>query len=547
MSIRHVALVSLLLAMGVSADTRLHAQQTAAGPDLETEIATAPVALDGVVLFHVRGVSSYPAETRARLIRDRIAAAAATPAIPIDAIHVVDSEGAARIMAGAQPIMMVVDPDANLEQVLRADLAAGHLLRVRQAIADYRAARSPAALRRAALATLTATLVLAAILVALRRFWRWLDGRLLRRLQAHIHSVEIQSFEVMRADQIWAGVRSVLLGFRTFVILGTALAYVGFVLGQWPQTRELSGSMGDFILGPLRVIGAGFIANIPRLAFLTVLFFLFRVALRLLRLFFEAVGRGAVHLRGFDRDWADSTYKLIRVAVVASGLVIAYPYIPGSQSEAFKGVSLFLGIVFSLGSSSAVSNLIAGYMLTYRRAFKPGDRVKIGDAVGEVLEVRLQVTTLRSIKNEEVIIPNAKILAEEVVNYSSLARQRGLILHTEIGIGYETPWRQVEAMLLSAAGRTSGLLQEPRAFVLVKRLGDFAVVYELNAYLSDVTALLATYTAMHRHILDVFNEYGVQIMTPAYEGDPAVPKVVAPKDWYAAPASLPIERASPRL
>jgi small-conductance mechanosensitive channel len=350
----------------------------------------------------------------------------------------------------------------------------------------------------------------------------------------------------MRADRIWAGMRSLLLGLRTLVVVATALAYVGFVLGQWPQTRDLSGSMGDFILGPLRVIGGGIVANIPRLVFLTVLFFVIRLTLRLIRLFFEAVGRGAVQLRGFDRDWTDSTYKLIRVAVVAFGLVIAYPYIPGSQSEAFKGVSLFLGIIFSLGSSSAVSNLIAGYMLTYRRAFKPGDRVKIGDAVGEVIEMRLQVTHLKSIKNEEIIIPNSKILADEVVNYSSLAQQRGLILHTEVGIGYETPWRQVEAMLLSAAERTSGVLREPRAFVLVKRLGDFAVTYELNGYIRDVSAIYPTYTAMHRNILDVFNEYGVQIMTPAYEGDPTAPKIVAPKDWYAAPASRPIERASPR-
>jgi small-conductance mechanosensitive channel len=546
MSIKRVALVSLLLMNGVASDTRLHAQQTAAGSGIETEIATAPVELDGVVLFRVRGVSSYPAETRARLIRDRIAAIAATPAISIDALHRVDTEGAARIVAGNESIMMVVDADANLEQVSRADLADGHLLRVRQAVADYRAARAPAALRRAALNTLAATIVLAAVIIALSWFWRWADRRLLRRLQSRIHSVEIQSFEVMRAERIWAGVRSVLLGLRTLAFLAAVLAYVGVVLGQWPLTRGLSRSTADFALGPVRVIGGGILANIPSLVFLTVLFFAIRVALRLIRLFFAAVGRGAVQIRGFEPDWAESTYKLIRIAVVAFGLVIAYPYIPGSQSEAFKGVSLFLGIVFSLGSSAAVSNLIAGYMLTYRRAFKPGDRVKIGDAVGEVIEVRLQVTHLRSIKNEEIIIPNSKILADDVVNYSSLAQQRGLILHTEVGIGYETPWRQVEAMLLTAAERTIGLLQEPRAFVLVKRLGDFAVTYELNAYIRDVTVLHPTYTAMHRNILDVFNEYGVQIMTPAYEGDPAEPKVVAPKDWYTAPASLPIERASSR-
>jgi small-conductance mechanosensitive channel len=216
---------------------------------------------------------------------------------------------------------------------------------------------------------------------------------------------------------------------------------------------------------------------------------------------------------------------------------VAYPYIPGSESDAFKGVSLFLGIVFSLGSSSAISNIIAGYMMTYRRAFKVGDRVKIGEAVGDVMQMRLQVTHLRSLKNEEIVIPNSQILAGEVLNYSSLARTHGLILHTEVGIGYETAWRQVEAMLLAAAERTPGLERDPRPFVHMKKLGDFAVTYELNVYCKDVKEMNALYTALHRNVLDVFNEYGVQIMTPAYEGDPAEPKVVPRQDWYAAPAS----------
>jgi small-conductance mechanosensitive channel len=200
-------------------------------------------------------------------------------------------------------------------------------------------------------------------------------------------------------------------------------------------------------------------------------------------------------------------------------------------------VSIFIGIVFSLGSSTAISNIIAGYMMTYRRAFKVGDRVKIGDTIGDVIETRLQVTHLRSFKNEEIVIPNSQILSADVMNFSTLARQQGLILHTEVGIGYETPWRQVEAMLINAAERTPDVDREPRPFVMVRKLGDFAVTYEINAYTHDVKSMNATYTSLHRNILDVFNEYGVQIMTPAYEGDPPEPKVVAAKDWYTAPAA----------
>jgi small-conductance mechanosensitive channel len=166
-----------------------------------------------------------------------------------------------------------------------------------------------------------------------------------------------------------------------------------------------------------------------------------------------------------------------------------------------------------------------------------GDWVKVGGALGEVIEMRLQVTHLRSPKNEEIVIPNSQILTSEVLNYSSLARTRGLILHTEVGIGYETPWRQVEAMLIQAAERTTGLLMEPRPFVLQRKLADFAVVYELNVYCSDVPAFPQLYSALHRSILDVFNEYGVQIMTPAYQRDPLEPKIVRREDWYAAPAT----------
>jgi small-conductance mechanosensitive channel len=418
------------------------------------------------------------------------------------------------------------------------------LFRIRQAIVDYRGARSPAALRQAGIATAAATIGLLLGISVLLWVWRQFDALLTRRFEARIHNVGIQSFEVMRADQIRRGFRSLFVGIRTLLLLAGGLIYLGYVLAQWPGTRGLSGSMTGFALAPLQVLGRGLVANIPSLVFLAVLFFVIRLLLRLVRLFFEAVERGTVKLSGFDADWAPPTYKIARIAIVAFGLIVAYPYIPGSESEAFKGVSLFIGIVFSLGSSTAISNIIAGYMMTYRRALKVGDRVKIGDAFGDVIDLRLQVTHLRSVKNEEIIIPNSQILGGDVTNYSSLARVDGLILHTEVGIGYETPWRQVEAMLIAAADRTPGLAQAPRPFVLEKALGDFAITYELNVYCTNVQAMARLYAELHRNVLDVFNEHGVQIMTPAYEGDPEQPKVVAPKDWYTAPAVGPTPEPS---
>jgi small-conductance mechanosensitive channel len=524
-------LAALLLAAAAP-----RAQETS-GSSADAEVAVAAVELDGASVLRVRGVASFPAAERARLIRDRLAAVAADTSIPIDSVHLVESGGMHRIVAREQTILAVTDADAALEQIPRADLAAVYQMQVRRAIASYRSARSTAALRQSALWALAATAALVVAIVLLFWFSRWLDRLLTSRLRSRIHTVGIQSFEVMRAEHIWGAVRSLLFALRTIALLAAALVYLGFVLGQFPWTRGLSGGMVGFALGPLQVIGAGIVAHIPSLVFLVVLFFVFRVALRLIRLFFDALERGTVALANFEPEWAQPTYKIIRVAVVAFGLIIAYPYIPGSESAAFKGVSLFIGIVFSLGSSTAISNIIAGYMMTYRRAFKVGDRIKVGDAVGDVIQTRLQVTHLRTYKNEELIIPNSQILGSEVLNYSSLARVHGLILHTEVGIGYETPWRQVEAMLLLAAARTEGLSTEAQPFVLQKKLGDFAVTYELNVYCTDVPAMNRLYTALHRSILDVFNEYGVQIMTPAYEGDPGEPKIVSPKDWYAAPAA----------
>jgi small-conductance mechanosensitive channel len=225
--------------------------------------------------------------------------------------------------------------------------------------------------------------------------------------------------------------------------------------------------------------------------------------------------------------------------IIVFAIVIAYPYIPGSESDAFKGISVLLGIMFSIGSSSFISNIVAGYSLTYRRAFKLGDWIKIENDFGEVIDIKPFVTRIRSLKNEEVIIPNSNLINSQVINYSSLAKKRGLILHTTVGIGYETPWRLVQEMLKTAADRTEKLLKDPPPFVMQKSLGDFAILYEINAFCNDPSLMMHIYTALHQNILDVFNENNVQIMTPAYEGDPAEPKVVSKEKWHTPLKSDP--------
>jgi small-conductance mechanosensitive channel len=536
---------TLVLTLIVIAAT-VKAVEAQPAPAAEAPVAMAPVTVDGIPLFRVRGVTSYPAESRARLIEERVVEAARDGAIAPESVTVVPGEAALRIVAGTRTLMFVADADAVIEGVSPAVLAATHVVRLRQAIADYRSARARPALMLAAWRTLVATALMAAVLLLVAWLWRRLDAILQRRVQARIHSVGIQSFEVVRADQIRGAVDNVRRGLRAIVFVVATLVYASYVLALWPWTRGLSHGAAGLVVDPLLVLGSGLVANIPRLGFLVVLFVMIRLILRVIRMFFEAIASGGVTLANFDAEWAQPTYKIVRLAIVALGVIVAYPYIPGSESDAFKGVSLFVGIVFSLGSSSAIANIIAGYMMTYRRAFKVGDRIRIGDSTGDVILARLQVTHLRSVKNEEIVIPNSQILGQEVINYSSLAREGGgLLLHSEVAIGYDTPWRQVEALLLLAAARTHGLGHEPVPFVLVKRLGEFSIVYEVNVPCVEIAAMGRLYSALHQNILDVFNEYGVQIMVPAYEGDPPEPKLVAPANWNASPAPAPSRPATP--
>ena len=505
-------------------------------PHPDAELPSAPVEIDGTVLFRVRGTSAFPAEKRAEAIAGRIEALAADASVPADAVGTVEVENGTMIVAGSQPVMLVTDADARLESVDRKVLALNIARDIRQAVADYRQARSRGALMHSAVLSGVATAILAVLLALVIWLSRRLHAALEQRYRLRLQSLGIQSFQIVRAERIWDAARRALGGARALVILVVGFIYLQYVLGLFPWTRGPANRLLGYVFDPLRTMGRGIVHEIPDLIFLAILFFVTRYLLKLISLFFGAVGRGEVTLSSFDREWAESTYKLVRVGVIVFALVVAYPYIPGSGSEAFKGISIFIGVLFSLGSSSAIANLIAGYMMIYRRAFRVGDRVKIGATIGDVTERRLQATHLKTIKNEEVIIPNSAILNNEVVNYSSLARRGGLILHTTVGIGYDTPWRQVEAMLLMAAERTPGLMKEPAPFILQNVLDNFAVTYELNVYCDNAQAMIALYTSLHRNILDLFNEYGVPIMTPAYRSDPAVPKVVPREQWFSAPA-----------
>ena len=500
---------------------------------------TALVRLDGRPIVSLRGFAGYTAAERARAAEQRLVEFARQRDVPVEVLRLEETPRGTELRAGSQPLFTVTDADAALEDLSRPLLAAATLDAVTAAVGSWREQRSPRRLLRHAAYTLVATIVLAVAIRLLTGAFRRLRALVRQRGGQHVRSIRIGSFEVLNATRLMHAAQS-MVGLASWVaFLGAAYLYLQFVLPLFPWTRPLGAGLLELVITPLSTLGLAFVEALPNLVFLVVLFLVVRYLLKLARLFFLAIEHGTVTFQGFEPDWAIPTYKVVRIFVVAFALVVAYPYIPGSDSAAFKGVSVLLGVIFSLGSSSVISNIIAGYTMTYRRAFRIGDRVQIGDIVGEVVDSKVLVTTLRTPKNELVVVPNSEILGRSVVNYSTLAKGHGLIVHTTVGIGYETPWRQVEAMLRMAADRTPGLLKEPAPFVLQKSLGDFCVVYEVNAYTPDAGRLPALYSALHANILDVFNEYGVQIMTPSYESDTPEPKLVRPGDWYAAPASPP--------
>jgi small-conductance mechanosensitive channel len=530
-----VGLWLLCCLMGASA----FAQQQPPAPD-PTGVSLAPVIIDGNKLFRVRGVSSYPATRRASEIRQRIIDLAHDESFDTAQLAVShDEAGRSIIMAGNEELLSIFDEDAALENIRRELLAEVYLENVAMAIERYRTDRSTTRLFNNSLVAILATAVFVLLLWGTKWIFRWLVDWAERDIRRGVQDLASKTFHLFHASQIWALIAGLLRFLRIVVYVALIYFYLNAVLSLYPWTRPAARMLFRFILNPLESLWVGFVAALPNLIFLIILWIVMGYLLKFFRAFFRAIERGRIRIESFEADWAMPTYKIIRILIIAFAVVIAYPYIPGSDSLAFKGVSVFVGILLSLGSSSLIANLLAGLSMTYRGAFKEGDRIRVGDIQGIVSELKVMTTRVRTPKNEIVIIPNSNILNADVINYSQLAKTEGLLLHTEISIGYDTPWRQVEAMLIEAARRTEGILDEPEPFVLQTRLGDFAAHYQVNAYCNDVSNLLLLYSALHANIQDVFNEHSVQIMSPAYIADPESAKVVPPEQWYAAPASKP--------
>jgi small-conductance mechanosensitive channel len=347
------------------------------------------------------------------------------------------------------------------------------------------------------------------------------------------HIVRIKSLELLTPDQITdfliSLVRYLQLGLN--ILLG--VIGVTFLLSFFPSTQAFVFTLVDNLTTKLQEIGQSILDFLPNLFTLIMLALFTYYALKLLNFFYNGFRNGKIKIAGLHPELAEPTYQLLRFLIVTLALVTAYPYIPGSDSPVFRGITIFTGFLLSLGSTSLVTNVISGVVLTYTRGLKIGDRVKIGDTVGDVIERTLLATRVRTIKNVVITIPNGMVLNNEIVNFSAPSTNEGLILNTTVTIGYDVPWRQVHDLLVQAALATDRILTAPDPFVFQTSLDDYYVSYELNAYTKAPEQMAKIYSELHQNIQDAFNEAGVEIMSPGYTAFRDGNEVTIPANYRA--------------
>jgi small-conductance mechanosensitive channel len=358
-----------------------------------------------------------------------------------------------------------------------------------------------------------------------------------------IKSISIKTVELLPVDRIIDFLKLLTKAARFALTAIIFYTYLTIIFSLFSFSETWAATLLAYVLNPLNAVWTSLLNFLPNLFFIIVLVFVFYYLIKGVKFFFLEISKGTLIFSNFHREWAIPTYKIVRFLILVLAAIVIFPYLPGSDSPFFQGISVFLGILFSLGSSSAIANMVAGIVLTYMRPFKIGDRVKIADTMGDVIERTLLVTRVRTVKNVDITIPNAMVLGSHIINYSSSADEKGLILHTTLTIGYDVPWKKVHELLLSAAGETDFVLKEPKPFVLQTSLNDFYVSYELNVYTNNSQGMSDIYSNLHSRIHDKFDESGVEIMSPHFsalrDGNKStIPQDYLPKEYHPAQPGL---------
>lgn len=486
------------------------------GADDGAESSGAPVYFEERELFRLHDrVGSITPPERAELIARHLDDLAHNPFRDYRGLTIVEGESWTDLVAERRIILSLTDRDAQPLGIDRRQLAVRYQEVIDEAVREARERKRSYSRSKSVLLALLYTVALLAALNLVSRLGRFLGDRLAGTLGG-TGTGWFSRLHVVRSGRLQRFLAGPLQLARVGLVIVALLIYLTVTLGLFPATRRLAGQIEEQIRGALALLWEMFTGYLPNLFVLLVILLLVWGALKIAKVIFEELRRGTVRLAGFDAEWAGFTHRIVAFLIIVIAAIVAFPYLPGAKSPAFQGISIFLGVLLSLSSSSLIANILAGVILTYTGAFRLNDRIRIGEVTGDVIEKRLLVTILRTIKNEDVSIPNSLVINNHIVNYSAQARTQGLILHTAVTIGYDVPWRRVEELLIDAARTTVGIRATPPPFVLQTALNDFNVTYELNAYTELAPEMAVIYSRLHCQIQEQFAAAGVEIMSPGY-------------------------------
>jgi small-conductance mechanosensitive channel len=500
-----------------------------------------PVVLDSQVLFRIRegipGVAT--AEERASILNQRLNYLANDLSIAPDAIRVEEQNQVSVIVVG-ETILYTVGENDRVGSQSRQETAIASAEIVKSAIEQYRQDRSAEKIAQGILLTVLSTLVLIVFLIALQRFVsRALIKIRLAREEDRL-DLRIRNLQLLGSSATSYLLFVVIKVFRLLLTFGSFYLYIPFVLSQFPATRAIGNSIFNRIGEQINQLTMGFAQYLPNLAVIIVIAILPSYIIQFAKLVIAELGREDLY-PWFYPEWTQPTNRLMALLLIATACMVAAPYLPGFGSPAFQGISIFLGALFTIGSSSAIANAIAGIILTYTRSFRLNDIVQIGESKGKIIEKSLFVVRLLSFKREVITIPNVAALNNNVTNYSAIYREskRGILLHTTITLGYDVPWRKIHHVLVQAAIKTPGIQQSPSPFVLQTALNDFNISYELNVYLTQPEVMPLVYSKLHQNIQDDCNQAGIEILSPNYAAIRDGNHITIPTDY------LPSDYTSP--
>lgn len=484
---------------------------------LRQEVTGVPVVVEGDTLFYFyakRG--GHTPQQRAENVAADIAELGKLLNLQPDSVYVESSDIVTDVMYKGKVLVSFTDMDGLWENCTRDQLAADKRLVIMEKLHQMKESHGLLQLGKRIVYFILVLVGQYLLFRVTNWLFRKLKLRIVRLRNTRLKPFSIQDYELLdtlKQVKLLVFLASLV---RYVIMFLQLLLTVPLLFSIFPQTKDLAYQLFSYIWNPVKSIFIGVVDYIPNLFTIFIIYMAVKYLVRLFRYLADEVQSEHLKLRGFYPDWAIPTYHIIRFLLYAFMLAMIYPYLPGSNSGVFQGISVFVGLIVSLGSSTVIGNIIAGLVITYMRPFKIGDCIKLNDTTGNVVEKTPLVTRIRTPKNEVVTIPNSFVMSSHTVNFSQSAREYGLIIHSEVSIGYDVSWRTVNKLLVEAALNTPGVVDDPRPFVLSTSLSDWYPVYQVNAYIKDADRLAEIYSDLHQNIQDRFNEAGVEIMSPHY-------------------------------